>query len=149
MSDRPEPEDYYAILGVARTASFEEIRTAFRARAKALHPDKNRKFDTKKDFQRIQEAYAVLGRPEPRRRYDFRAPAVTGDPPVRAPAAVPAPPPRPGRKYGFAILAIPVLGLALLFFWIYAPATREPPGAPRGRCGDRRQSARARLGARQ
>ena len=130
MSNRNEPENYYAILGVARTASFEEIRAAFRARAKALHPDKNRQYDTKEDFQRIQEAYAVLRRLEQRRRYDFKKPAVTSEPPVRTPAAAPPPPLRPWRKFGFAGLAIPLLALALLFYWIYAPATSEPPGSP-------------------
>jgi len=120
MSKRSEPENYFAILGVARTASFEEIRAAFRARAKALHPDKNQHRDTKEDFQRIQEAYAFLSRPRQRGRPDF------SEPPARAPAAEPAP--RRWRKYGFAGLAISVLGLALIWYRFYGPATREAPG---------------------
>jgi curved DNA-binding protein CbpA len=119
MSSQREQKDYYAILGVARTASLKEIRAAFRVRAKALHPDKNRQRETKEDFQRIQEAYAVLVRPEQRRRYDFKEPAA--DPTSR---------PRRWWKYGFAGLAIAVLALALLFYRIYRPATSETLGSP-------------------
>jgi curved DNA-binding protein len=59
--------DYYATLGVARTASQDEIKRAFRKLASKNHPDKGG--DTKK-FQEIQAAYEVLGDPAKRSQYD-------------------------------------------------------------------------------
>jgi len=50
--------DHYATLGVARTASADEIKRAFRKLASQHHPDKGG--DTKK-FQEIQAAYETLG----------------------------------------------------------------------------------------
>jgi len=64
-------KDYYETLGVARTASPEEIKKAFRALARLHHPDvaKNKAAGEAK-FKEINEAYEVLGDPEKRRRYD-------------------------------------------------------------------------------
>jgi curved DNA-binding protein len=63
--------DYYETLGVARTASAEEIKQAFRKLARVYHPDvaKN-KVTGEVKFKEINEAYEVLGDPEKRRRYD-------------------------------------------------------------------------------
>ena len=63
--------DLYAILGVKRTASNDEIRRAYRRLAKDLHPDQN-KNDKKSEeqFKRVSAAFAVLGSPEKRKRYD-------------------------------------------------------------------------------
>jgi curved DNA-binding protein len=68
-------EDYYATLGVARTATPEEIKQAFRALARIHHPDvaKN-KIQGEVKFKEINEAYEVLGDPEKRRRYDELGP---------------------------------------------------------------------------
>jgi curved DNA-binding protein len=64
-------QDYYVRLGVARTASPEEIKQAFRKLARLYHPDvaKNKVAGEAK-FKEINEAYEVLGDPEKRRRYD-------------------------------------------------------------------------------
>ncbi len=64
-------QDYYETLGVARAASAEEIKQAFRALARLHHPDvaKNKVAGEAK-FKEINEAYEVLGDPEKRRRYD-------------------------------------------------------------------------------
>lgn len=62
--------DYYTILGVPRTATVEELKQAYRVKAKELHPDKNRGKDATAKFQQLQEAYAVLGSPERRQLYD-------------------------------------------------------------------------------
>jgi curved DNA-binding protein len=64
-------KDYYETLGVARTATPEEIKQAFRKLARLYHPDvaKN-KVTGEKKFKEINEAYEVLGDPENRRRYD-------------------------------------------------------------------------------
>ncbi|HXF83466.1 MAG TPA: molecular chaperone DnaJ [bacterium] len=63
--------DYYAILGVDRTASQEEIKQAFRRLAREHHPDV-RKDDPQaaERFKEINEAYQVLSDPERRAQYD-------------------------------------------------------------------------------
>lgn len=60
-------KDYYRILGVDRSASEAEIKQAFRRLASQHHPDKGG--DTKQ-FQEVQEAYAVLGDTQKRAEYD-------------------------------------------------------------------------------
>lgn len=60
-------QDHYATLGVAKTATADEIKRAFRRLASQHHPDKGG--DTAR-FQEIQAAYDVLGNEEKRRAYD-------------------------------------------------------------------------------
>lgn len=62
--------DYYAILGVPRTASTEEIRRAYRRLARTYHPDVNKSPDAQARFTEIQEAYDVLSDETKRRIYD-------------------------------------------------------------------------------
>ncbi len=64
-------KDYYATLGVAKSASHDEIRKAFRKLARQHHPDvaKDKKTAESK-FKEINEAYEVLGDAEKRKRYD-------------------------------------------------------------------------------
>ena len=65
------PKDYYDVLSVSKTASQEEIKKAFRAKAIKYHPDKNKGNPTaEKKFKEAAEAYEVLGKPEKRRQYD-------------------------------------------------------------------------------
>jgi curved DNA-binding protein len=66
-----EFKDYYEILGVARTATADEIKKAFRKLARIHHPDvaKDKKAGEIK-FKEINEAYEVLGDAEKRRKYD-------------------------------------------------------------------------------
>jgi curved DNA-binding protein len=68
-------KDYYETLGVARTASADEIKQAFRKLARQFHPDvaKN-KATAEEKFKEINEAYEVLGDPEKRKRYDEMGP---------------------------------------------------------------------------
>src|ERR1700719_4496215 len=63
--------DYYETLGVSKTATAEEIRTAFRKLARKYHPDvaKDKKAAEEK-FKQINEAYEVLSDPEKRTKYD-------------------------------------------------------------------------------
>jgi len=64
-------EDPYATLGVARTASHDEIRAAYRKLAKQLHPDVNPgKPKVEDQFKTVSAAYALLSDPEKRARFD-------------------------------------------------------------------------------
>jgi len=63
--------DYYNTLGVAKQASADEIKRAYRKLASQHHPDKGG--DTKK-FQEIEEAYRTLSDPDKRAQYDNPAP---------------------------------------------------------------------------
>ena len=64
-------KDYYATLGVPKSATADEIRKAFRKLARQHHPDvaKDKKSAETK-FKEINEAYEVLGDPEKRQKYD-------------------------------------------------------------------------------
>ncbi|HLG65183.1 MAG TPA: J domain-containing protein [Ktedonosporobacter sp.] len=68
-------KDYYKILGVARTASGEEIKKSFRKLARKYHPDVN-PGDKKAEerFKEINEAYEVLSDADKRRKYDTLGP---------------------------------------------------------------------------
>lgn len=59
--------DFYSVLGVGSDASEEEIRSAYRKRAMACHPDRGGRDD---DFRAVQEAYETLSNPWKRRLYE-------------------------------------------------------------------------------
>ncbi|AEB12245.1 molecular chaperone DnaJ [Marinithermus hydrothermalis] len=64
-------KDYYAILGVSRDASQDEIKRAYRKLALKYHPDKNPgDKEAEERFKEINEAYSVLSDPEKRAQYD-------------------------------------------------------------------------------
>ena len=63
--------DYYKLLGIDKTATPKEIKSAYRKLARKYHPDLNpNDKDSKKKFQEINEANEVLSDPEKRKKYD-------------------------------------------------------------------------------
>lgn len=63
--------DYYQILGLAKTASEKDVKSAYRKLARKYHPDLNpNDAEANKKFQQLNEANEVLGDPEKRKKYD-------------------------------------------------------------------------------
>jgi DnaJ-class molecular chaperone len=66
-----EFKDYYATLGVSKTATDKEIKQSYRKLARKFHPDVNPgDKQAEQRFKEINEAYEVLGDPNKRRKYD-------------------------------------------------------------------------------
>lgn len=63
--------DYYALLGVSRDASPEDIKKAYRRLARELHPDVNPDPEHQERFKAVTAAYEVLSDPEKRQMYDL------------------------------------------------------------------------------
>jgi hypothetical protein len=148
MAIRLPSGDLYAELGVAPDASADEISTAFRARARELHPDGNPDPEALERFKQLSVAYRVLGDAQERARYDEQrqarsAPArrVRPVPPSTASAATPvAPgPPQPTlfgwemtrRRAGW-ILGAGIVCLVLsgaVTVWVLADSARGDDSA--------------------
>ncbi|RJS93724.1 DnaJ C-terminal domain-containing protein [Salinisphaera sp. Q1T1-3] len=71
--------DYYETLGVARDASADDIKRAYRKAARKYHPDVSKEADAEDRFKDVSEAYEVLGDPEKKAAYDAIPPG--GEPP--------------------------------------------------------------------
>lgn len=63
-------KDYYSTLGVSKTASDDEIKSAYRKLARQYHPDVNKDPGAEDKFKEINEAYQVLSDKEKRQKYD-------------------------------------------------------------------------------
>jgi hypothetical protein len=103
-------KDYYAILDVPQNATTEEIRLAYRKKARLFHPDLSADPNAEERFREINEAYEILADSEKRRAYDFFVAEATteegtgvpgddehlaGDQPVAPPPTVTPPPATP------------------------------------------------------
>jgi len=74
-------EDPYSVLGVSRTSSDRDIRSAFRRLAKELHPDVNPgNTEAAERFKKVSQAYDIIGDSEKRGKYDRGEIDATGDP---------------------------------------------------------------------
>jgi len=98
---------YYQILGVSPDATREELRRAYRKKAREVHPDVNPAADAHEQFLLLQKAWQTLGSPDKRRTYDYlvkRYPHTTSAEPryqerSRTHYQPPSPPPPPRRPY--------------------------------------------------
>ena len=88
-------KDYYAVLGVDRKATAEEIQKAFRGAARRHHPDVSKAPGAEERYKEINEAYEVLKDPEKRARYD-----ALGENWQEGQDFAPPPPRRGGKGFG-------------------------------------------------
>lgn len=130
MSEFDPKIDYYAVLGVGSTTSHDEILKAYHALAAKYHPDKHQGNEledlAKEKLTQINAAFAVVGSPERRSRYDAtrRGDRASGDRasyqpeggPTTSPGGRPGTePPKPMRTGLYILLAVAGLLLALRF----------------------------------
>ncbi|MDP1899722.1 MAG: DnaJ C-terminal domain-containing protein [Rubrivivax sp.] len=134
-----EFKDYYKVLGVARTASDEEIKKAFRRLARKHHPDISKASDAQARMQELNEAHEVLRDKEKRAAYDRVGQGAQGGQPFNPP---------PGWDSGFEFSGGPAdFGDAAdhsAFFEALFGAARR--GAGRARPGHGADELRARRG---
>ena len=63
-------KDYYAVLGLKRTATADEIKRTYRKLARKFHPDVSKEANAEERFKSVSEAYEVLSDVDKRAAYD-------------------------------------------------------------------------------
>jgi len=124
-------KDYYAILGVERDATDDEIKKRYRILARKYHPDVSKEPDAEKRFKEVAEAYATLKDPEKRAAYDQLG--------MQRPGEEFRPPPEWTMRFGEDGAAFDEMDLADLFAGLAGRAAHAgragrhgPRGAMRG-----------------
>jgi curved DNA-binding protein len=117
-------KDYYAILGVARDATADDIRKRYRILARKYHPDVSKEPDAETRFKEMAEAYATLKDPEKRAAYDQLG--------TQRPGEEFRPPPEWSTQFGDAGSPFEEMDLADLFAGL---ASRGGHGGRRGSRG--------------
>jgi curved DNA-binding protein len=120
-------KDYYAILGVERTATGDEIKKRYRILARKYHPDVSKEPEAEKRFKEVAEAYATLKDAEKRAAYDNLG--------QQRPGEDFRPPPEWSTQFGDGAAAFDEMDLADLFAGLAGRAAHGRPGARRGPAG--------------
>ena len=119
-------KDYYALLGVERSATAEDIKKAYRKLARKYHPDVSKEKDADARFKEMAEAYATLKDPEKRAAYDQLG--------SRRPGEEFRPAPEWSTQFGESAATFDDMDLADLFAGLAGRQRRGGvPGAMRGR----------------
>jgi curved DNA-binding protein len=118
-------KDYYAALGVERTATADQIKSAYRKLARKFHPDVSKEKDAEERFKEVAEAYETLKDPEKRAAYDQLGRHAPGDE-FR-------PPPDWGQSFGGTQFSFDDVDLADLFANLAGQSRgrSRAPNAPR------------------
>ena len=116
-----EYRDYYAIMGLPRTASADEVKRAYRKLARKYHPDVSKEPDAEARFKEVGEAYEVLKDPEKRAAYDQLG--------SYQPGQDFRPPPDWGRQFGDTHFSFDDIDLADLFAGLATGRDRAGQGA--------------------
>ncbi len=117
-------KDYYGILGVARDASDEDIKKAYRKLARKHHPDMAKEAGSEERFKEIGEAYATLKDPEKRAAYDALG--------KRAPGEEIRPPPEWASDFEDIGAGFEDVSLEELLASLTGRGRRRPPSQMRG-----------------
>jgi len=113
-------KDYYRILGVARNATGEDIKKAYRTLAHKYHPDVSKDPEGEEKFKEVAEAYETLKNPEKRAAYDQLG--------SYQPGQDFQPPPDWGKQFGDSQFSSEDVDLADLFAGLAAGRHRAGPG---------------------
>ncbi|NLC06119.1 MAG: DnaJ domain-containing protein, partial [Erysipelothrix sp.] len=65
-----QKRDYYEVLGISKGASDDEIKRAYKKKARQYHPDVNKASDAEERFKEVNEAYQVLSDADQKAAYD-------------------------------------------------------------------------------